>query len=258
MWVVRARSLLIGVAVALLLAITAVARWQGWHWETPIIEYDNIIPAVAHTQWPVFYVKTPQKQVALTFDISWGHDTAPKVLDILKQENVRATFFLSGPWARRHPELVSRIVADGHEIASHGDQHVNLSQYSHEQVAENIRKAEADLVQVSGKTPRLFRPPNGDYDDMVIETARELGYETVIWAIDTLDWKNPGPDYMIRRVLSQVFNGAIILMHASDSSRQIHLALPEIIRQLRAQGYSFLPVGELLLAGTPGRNDPRR
>jgi peptidoglycan/xylan/chitin deacetylase (PgdA/CDA1 family) len=93
---------------------------------------------------------------------------------------------------------------------------------------------------------------------MVIETARSLGYETVLWAIDTLDWKNPGPEYMVRRVLNQIFDGAIILMHASDSSKQIHLALPDIIRQLRAQGYELVTVGELLLAGTPGRNDPRR
>ncbi|MBE3576152.1 MAG: polysaccharide deacetylase family sporulation protein PdaB [Limnochordales bacterium] len=258
MFFIRARTLLAYAGLLALLIVVGIAWRAGWHWERPIQEFDNYIPAVAHTEWPIFYVKTDQKKVALTFDISWGHNTAPKVLEILKQEGVRATFFLSGPWARRHADLVRRIVSDGHEIASHGDRHINLGHRSRAEIAENIQKADADLRAVSGQQPRFFRPPNGDYDDMVIETARSLGYETVIWAIDTLDWKNPGPEYMVRRVLNQVFNGAIILMHASDSSKQIHLALPEIIRELRSRGYELVTVGELLLAGTPGRNDPRR
>lgn len=255
---VRARTV-VGAILILVVAVAAGLAANAYrHWEWPIEEFDNYIPAVAHSQWPVFYVKTDQKKVALTFDISWGRNTVPKVLDILKEEGVRATFFLSGPWARRHPDLVRRIVDDGHEIGSHGDRHVNLSRHSRAEVARNIQKADTDLRAVSGQEPRFFRPPNGDYDDVVIETARSLGYETVLWAIDTLDWKNPGPDYMVRRVMQQVFNGAIILMHASDSSRQIHLALREIIQKLRAEGYELLTVGELLLAGTPGRNDPRR
>src|SRR5690606_27299566 len=85
-----------------------------------------------------------------------------------------------------------RIVAEGHEIGSHGDDHVNLSQYDANAIARNIMTAHRDLEEVTGTQPRFFRPPNGDYDDLVVATARQLGYETVIWSLDTIDWKNPG------------------------------------------------------------------
>ena len=91
----------------------------------------------------------------------------------------------------------------------------------------------------------------------MIDPARELGFETVIWAIDSLDWKNPGPEYMIRRITEKVFPGAIILCHASDSSREIHLALPGIIQGIRRQGYKLVTLSQMLENGKPGRNDPR-
>ncbi|MBO8140816.1 MAG: polysaccharide deacetylase family protein [Firmicutes bacterium] len=215
------------------------------------------LPVSRGLDMPIFYVRTEQPLVALTFDISWGRQTAGPVLDILKDKDVRATFFLTGFWAKRQRDIAQRIVDDGHEVASHGDEHVNLSRKSGDAIAENILTAHRDLEEATGRQARLFRPPNGDYDDLVVATARQLGYETVIWSLDTLDWKNPGPDYMVRRVLDNVRPGDIILMHASDSSRQIHLALPRIIDSLRQQGFQMVTLGELLTAGTPARDDPR-
>ncbi|HLT58696.1 MAG: polysaccharide deacetylase family protein [Limnochordales bacterium] len=215
------------------------------------------LPVSRGLDMPVFYVRTDQPLVALTFDISWGRQTAGPVLDILKEKGVRATFFLTGFWAKKQRDIAQRIVADGHEIASHGDDHVNLSRYDGDAIAKNIMTAHRDLEEATGRQARFFRPPNGDYDDLVVATARQLGYETVIWSLDTLDWKNPGADYMVRRVLNNVHPGDIILMHASDSSRQIHLALPRIIDGLRAQGYQLMTLGELMAAGTPARDDPR-
>ncbi len=206
---------------------------------------------------PMFYVKTQEPVLTLTFDISWGHETAPRVLDILREKNVRATFFLSGPWAKRHIALVEAISRAGHDIGSHGDAHVDLSRYSKDVVEENIRAAHEDLLHAAGRVSPFFRPPNGDYDDIVVETAGACGYETVIWAVDSLDWKNPGADYMVERVPKLAFNGAIILMHASDSSRQIHEALPRIIDRLRDNGYRLIPLSELVTYGAPGRDDPR-
>lgn len=208
-------------------------------------------------EMPLFYVKTGEKKVAFTFDISWGSKTAPLVMDILKQHNLKATFFLSGFWAKKHPELVKRIVEDGHEIASHGDEHVNLSQYSPADIAANLATAHRDLKEATGVEPRYFRPPNGDYDDDVVRVARELNYETVIWSLDSLDWKNPEADYMIDLVVREAYPGDIILMHASDSSQQIHLALPGIIKGLRERGFEILNLSQLLAAGRPGRDDPR-
>jgi polysaccharide deacetylase family sporulation protein PdaB len=207
-------------------------------------------------EMPIFSVKK-SGEVCLTFDISWGEKTLPLVLKVLQENQVPATFFLSGPWAIKHPTETKAIIDGGHEIASHGDRHINLSQYSKEEVKENISKAYDDLLSVAGRVAPFFRPPNGDYDDVVIDTARELGFETVIWTVDSLDWKNPGPDYMIDRILKRTFPGAIILCHASDSSKEIHLALPRIIQGLRTKGYKLVMLSKLVEGGTLQRTDPR-
>ena len=127
-------------------------------------------------EMPIFYVETKGPAVCLTFDISWGEKTLPLVLKVLKEHQVPATFFISSPWAVRHPEAVKSIYNDGHEIASHGDRHINLSQYSKEEIWQNIDKAHRELLTIVDKVVPYFRPPNGDYDDLVIHTARELGY----------------------------------------------------------------------------------
>jgi len=244
-------------ALALVVAGAFGGGWAlglGWQRAVPV---SLALPVARGLDMPIFYVRTDQPLVALTFDISWGRQTAGPVLDILKEKGVRATFFLTGFWAKKQRDIAQRIVADGHEVASHGDDHVNLSRFDGDAIADNILTAHRDLEEATGQQARFFRPPNGDYDDLVVATARQLGYETVIWSLDTLDWKNPGVDYMVRRVLDNVRPGDIVLMHASDSSKQIHLALPRIIDGLRAQGYRLVTLGELLAAGTPGRDDPR-
>ncbi len=246
--------------VAVLLILLLAAFGGGWLLATRTpkdVPVSLHLPVARGLDMPMFYVRTDKPLVALTFDISWGRATAGPVLDVLRDKNVKATFFLTGFWAKQHPDIAERIVADGHEIASHGDAHVNLSQYDADAIAKNIMTAHRDLEEVTGKQARFFRPPNGDYDDLVVATARQLGYETVIWSLDTIDWKNPGPDFMIRRVRDNVFRGDIILMHASDSSKQIHLALPQIIDDLRREGYELVTLGEMLQQGTPGRDDPR-
>lgn len=208
-------------------------------------------------EMPIFYIKKTSHEACLTFDISWGEKTLPLVLRILEENQVPATFFLSGPWAAKHPEEAKAISNGGHEIASHGDRHINLSEYPKEVIRDNIYKSHQDLLSVVERVAPFFRPPNGDYDDLVIDTARELGFETVIWAVDSLDWKNPGPQYMIDRVLKKVFPGAVILCHASDSSKEIHLALPGIIQGMRRKGYKLVTLSQLINNGTVGRNDPR-
>lgn len=241
------------VLVAMIIVFVYCLGFFSGRWSLPDLPAAGLLVK----EMPIFYVKKNVSEICLTFDISWGEKTLPLVLKVLEEYQVPATFFLSGPWAVRHPEAVKEIVNHGHEIASHGDRHVNLSQYSKEVVTGNIHKAHQDLLTVAERVAPFFRPPNGDYDDLVIDTARELGFETVIWSVDSLDWKNPGPDYMINRVLQKSFAGAIILCHASDSSKEIHLALPAIIRGLRRKGYKIVNLSGLMNTGTPARNDPR-
>jgi polysaccharide deacetylase family sporulation protein PdaB len=235
-------------AVAALLAVAVLL--VGARLVRPgIIEHNDAAPVSAALQpnlRPIYSAKTDEKVIALTFDISWGQKMAPKVIDLLKQEGVKATFFLSGPWAKNHRELVERIKVDGHEIESHGQEHVDLNTLGRERAAKNIAAAHAILEELTGRGPTYIRPPNGAFDKESVQAAKDLGYATVIWSVDSLDWKNPGVDTIINRTVKLIHPGAIILMHASDSCKQTDQALPVVIRTLRQQGYKFVGLDELI------------
>ncbi len=199
---------------------------------------------------PIYEVKTDQKVVALTFDISWGNNTPTPVLDILKTHDVKSTFFISGPWVKQYPEFPLRIKADGHEIGSHGHRHINLSNLSKNEIKDEIAKAHNSIKEVTGVEANLIRTPNGDYNDVVIEAVHESNYEAIQWGTDSLDWMNPGVNSIVDRVTKKVHPGDIILMHASDTCKQTTEALPTIISNLKGQGYEFVTVSELLKMST--------
>jgi polysaccharide deacetylase family sporulation protein PdaB len=195
---------------------------------------------------PVRQVPAAGEKIALTFDLSWGEVMPPKVLGVLRDAGIECTFFLSGPWASSHPDLVTEIVRDGHEIASHGYRHVNMSTLTEEGIRDNISRAGEAISSVSGQQPRLLRPPNGDYSDLVIQTAEAMGYRVITWGLDSHDWMNPGVSYIIDRVLTRAKGGDIVLLHASDTCKQTDQALTGIIEGLTAKGFQLVTVGELI------------
>jgi len=199
-----------------------------------------------HKLKPVYEIKTEKKVVALTFDISWGNNTPIPVIDILKSNGVKSTFFLSGPWVKQYPDVPKRIKEDGHEIGSHGYRHINLSNLSKAEIKDELMKAHNNIKEVTGVDANLIRTPNGDFNDQVIEAIHESKYEAIQWSTDSLDWMNPGVNSIIDRVSKRVHPGDIILMHASDTCKQTTEALPVIIKNLKAQGYEFVTVSELL------------
>jgi polysaccharide deacetylase family sporulation protein PdaB len=195
----------------------------------------------------IYNVNTEKKQVALTFDMGWGEERIGPILDILEQKGLKkVTFFLSSVWAESHPDIVKRILEKGYEIGSHGHRHDNYSQYEDHQIRAQIGKADAILRKVTGMKPTLIRFPNGDFDKRVLRIADQAGYRSIQWDTDSLDWLNPGTDKIVNRVVSKAHSGDIILMHASDSCHQTHEALPKILDQLRAKGYTFVTVTELI------------
>lgn len=189
---------------------------------------------------------TADKVVALTFDHSWGNTFTPPILDTLKEKNVKATFFLMGPWTKKYPDVAKRICADGHEIGSHGHKHDNYGEKSGEWVKNDIMTASREVEETVGVRPMLLRPPNGSYSKESLRVTEELGCRTIIWNIDSLDWKNPGREVIIDRVMKRLKPGGIILLHASDTPRQTADALPELIDRIRAEGYEIVTVGDLL------------
>lgn len=201
---------------------------------------------------PIYSATVQNQSIGLTFDISWGEKTAEPILDILKQEGVHATFFLSSPWADKHQPLVQRIVLEGHEIGSHGNRHIDLNTLGALEIENEITTSQQVLERITGHSIRLIRTPNGAYNNKVIATAHKLGYRVIQWSVDSLDWKRPGPGAVINNVLNgiQPGHGAkpgdIILFHASDSAPDTVQALPTVIKRLKDKGYSLIPVGKLL------------
>lgn len=232
-------------AIALLFSIAVVYA-----------EKDNITVFSYSEPSAVYSVVTDKKVVALTFDISWGDKRPEPIINILKEKNVKnATFFLSSPWTKTHPEIVKQIVDGGFEIGSHGHKHVNYNELNDEEIRRQIQTAHTILTEETGKSPNLIRMPNGAFDKRVLRISEELGYKVIQWDTDSLDWKNPGVDAIIKRVVTRAHPGDIILLHASDSCKQTHEALPVIIDQLRAKGYEFVTVSDMLkLADVRGQD----
>ncbi|HJV47072.1 MAG TPA: polysaccharide deacetylase family sporulation protein PdaB [Bacillota bacterium] len=195
----------------------------------------------------IYKVETKQKKLALTFDISWGEQRAIPILDVLKQKGVKnATFFLSAEWSKDHPDIVKRILDQGYEIGSHGYKHINYSRLTDEEIRTQMKKADGILQQLTGKKTALIRTPNGDIDKRVLTIADEMKYTVIQWDTDSKDWLNPGVDQIVQNVVKKAHPGDIILMHASDSCKQTHLALPTIIDDLKQKGYDFTSVSGLI------------
>ena len=198
-------------------------------------------------QLPIYCVQTDQKKVALTFDAAWGNEDTQKILDILKEKNVHATFFMTGGWVKNYPEDVKAILAAGHDLGNHSENHKNMSQLSSDEQKQELLSVHERVRQLTGYEMFLFRPPYGDYDDSVVLTARECGYYPIQWDVDSLDWKDYGTDAILDRVLnhSHLGNGSIILCH--NGAKYTAQALERLITGLQEKGYRIVPVSELIL-----------
>lgn len=191
------------------------------------------------------YSGNPSKRMAaLTFDATYGDNQTPRLLQILRDNNIKATFFLSGIWPLNFPSLAGSISAAGHEIGNHSYTHPHMTQITLTEVSSQIIRTGALIRNITGVRPYLFRPPFGEYNQAVLNTVAALGYITIMWTVDSLDWQNPGVVTIINRVVNNIRPGAIVLMHQAAS--QTPDALPVIISRLRQQGYSFGTVTQVL------------
>ncbi len=191
-----------------------------------------------------YYVVTEEKAAALTFDVVWEPGETGRILDELDRYNVRATFFVTGTWVRKNPDLAREILIRGHEIAQHSYSHKHLVDLDDEKLAAEFDLMEEALREELNMVVSLFRPPYGELDQRVFDEASRRGYVTVLWSIDPHDWLNPGVDKIVGRVVQKLHNGAIIILHTSSS--QSADALPLIIQSLKMNGYEILTVTELL------------
>lgn len=198
---------------------------------------------------PVREVPPAGKVMALTVNVDWGNDELVEMLDILDRYQVKATFFLTGRWARSFPELAREIASRGHEIGNHGLSHAHPTRLGREELVELIQGNVDVLKEAAGVTPvPLFAPPYGEQDARVVRTAAELGHWTTLWTLDTIDWQNPPPDTIVARVVPRARDGAIVLMHPKP---QTVAALARIITGLQEKGYRLVPLWRMMQAQTP-------
>lgn len=197
-------------------------------------------------------------QVFLTFDGGADADGTEPILAALAARGVRSTFFLTGQWVKRYPDLARRILAAGHEIANHSMSHKNMASWSKEAIAEELEKAEQVFVSVLGRRGApFFRFPFGAQNRRVEQFTEELGYRPVYWNIDTLDWKEPAVGSIVDKVATRIRRGAVVLMHVG--SRNGAKALPTILDQLLVRGYrpdrlSALDPAQIAALPTIGRS----
>ena len=193
---------------------------------------------------PIYCVDTSEKKIAISFDAAWGSDYTEDLLSILKEHDIKSTFFLVGFWVDKYPEMVKRIDEEGHEIGNHSAKHPHMSQLSKEQITDELAKTSTKIEGITNKKVTLFRPPFGDYNNRLIETSREMGIQVIQWDVDSLDYKDYGADAIVKRVLSKVKSGSIVLFH--NNATYTKDALPIILDNLQKEGYKIVPVSELI------------
>lgn len=193
---------------------------------------------------PIYSVETDKKQVSISFDAAWGDEQTHTLLNILKDKDVKATFFLVGDWVDKYPDDVKDIAAAGHDIGNHSNTHPHMTQLSAEGQKKELKACNDKIKAITGNNTILFRPPYGDYNNSVVQSARDMKMYTVQWDIDSLDWKDPSPSEMVNRIVPRLQNGSIILMH--NGAKNAPEALPMIIDAVRDSGYEFVPLSELV------------
>ena len=194
----------------------------------------------------VTHIATDHKVIALTIDDGPHYKTTPEILEVLKAKNVHVTFFILGENAAENVRLLAKEVADGHEVAVHAYHHQLLTKLDKVHINKELDETEAVLQKVSAAKPKLFRPPGGFYNDAVVAAARERGYSMILWNIDPRDWARPSVDDVVETILSKASPGSIVLLHDGQYPLPTPKALGIIIDRLRAQGYEFRTVSELL------------
>lgn len=195
---------------------------------------------------PIYCVETGEAKISLTFDAAWGNEDTAEILRILKEHGVKATFFMTGGWVEAYPEDVKAILADGHDLGNHSENHKNMSSLPDSVKKEEIRKVHNRVKELTGYEMFLFRPPYGDYDNSVIRTAEGLGYYSIQWDVDSLDWKDYGVESIISMICDNehLGNGSIILCH--NGAKFTAQALEMLITKLQGKGYQLVPVSELI------------
>ncbi|HHV64415.1 MAG TPA: polysaccharide deacetylase family protein [Peptococcaceae bacterium] len=211
---------------------------------------------------PLEQVKTEKKVMALTVNVDWGEEYIPSLLDIFEEYQAKVTFFVTGRWAEKNPELLIEMASRGHQIENHGYSHPHPDKLSIAQNKEELLKTEEIIRELLGKKTRFYAPPYGERGKNGLLAADQLGYTTVLWTLDTIDWRaDSTPELIAQRILEPKIrfsvkpekNGAIVLMHPKENTVK---ALPRILAKLKDEGFEFVTIEKLITFSLPGNTTP--
>ncbi|MBR2614627.1 MAG: polysaccharide deacetylase family protein [Clostridia bacterium] len=192
---------------------------------------------------PIYSVDTDENKIAISFDCAWGTEYTDKLLELFEKENIKVTFFMVEFWAKKHPDFVKKISEMGHEIGTHSSTHSYMSKMSEENIVKELNSSSKVIEDITGKKVNLFRAPYGDYNNRLIDTASSLGFYTIQWDVDSLDWKDISKDEIYNRVIKKTKNGSIVLFH--NNGLHTVEAVEKLIPYLKER-YEIVPIGELI------------
>lgn len=206
---------------------------------------NNIIEVAAQNRLlPIYSVETDKKEVAITFDCAWGADDIDEIIEILKQNNVYATFFAVGTWADKYEEQVKMISEAGHQVGNHSNNHAHVNNLSYDANILDMKKCNEKIQNITGNEVKFYRGPYGEYNNIVIKAAENLNMKVIQWDVDTLDYTGKTPDEMCERIRKNIRNGSIILMH--NDTEHTAKGLQQIIDEIKNLGYEIVPLEELI------------
>lgn len=212
----------------------------------------KIVAVITSVPEPIDQIKTTERAMALTINVDWGEEYLLGILEVLDRKKAKATFFITGRWAKKNPELVKEIASRGHEIGNHGYSHPHPDRISIAANEEEIMKTEKIVQGITGIKMKYYAPPYGERGTPGLRAAQNLGYQTILWTLDTVDWRPEStPEVIAKRILNPAIRfgikptreGAIILMHPKENTLS---ALPSILEQLTRDGFRLVTLTELI------------
>ena len=211
-----------------------------FNWDKTVSVFENN----SKRDLPIYNVQKEEKICSLSFDAAWGNEDTELLIKELGDYGVKSTFFVVGSWVDKYPESVKQLHDAGHEIMNHSDTHPHMTRIPEDKMKQEVENCDNKIEAITGVRPILFRPPYGDYNNLVVSAMRNTGHYTIQWDVDSLDWKDLSAQAIYERVTSKIQPGSIVLFH--NAAKHTPEALPMILKYLKENDYRAVPVSELI------------